>query len=158
MQAAAAQDPRWPLGDKAALVSDAQLGCMRATLSTPAVTQRQRQAAHDYAQAHPDTLADDLAVLEDGAARLIGQAMLAGAEGTPANPLAGATREETRALAAFVTEPRYADLRRATGLEQLIGGGTERASQRGRDLGRALLVKAMTDAFLHCHIPVELLY
>ena len=40
----------------------------------------------------------------------------------------------------------------------LLGGGTERAAQRGRDLGHALVVKAMTDAFLSCHIPVKLLY
>ena len=72
--------------------------------------------------------------------------------------LIGATPEETQALAAFATEPRYAALRRATGLDALLGGGTERAAQRGRDLGHALVVKAMTDAFLSCHIPVKLLY
>ena len=158
MDTTAAQDPRWPLAEKAALVSDAQLGCMRAALSSPAVTPRQRQAARDYASAHPDTLADDLHVLESGAARLFGQTMLAGAQGAPAKLLAGATPQETQALAAFAIEPRYAALRRATGLEDLIGGGTQRASQRGRDAGHALLVKAMTDAFLHCHIPVKLLY
>ena len=84
--------------------------------------------------------------------------MLAGA-GHPGPRLPTiATPEETQALAAFATPPRYAALRRATGLDALLGGGTERAAQRGRDLGHALVVKAMTDAFLSCHIPVKLLY
>ncbi|HOP90054.1 MAG: hypothetical protein KBE90_09975 [Ottowia sp.] len=158
MEVAAAQDARWPLGAKADLVSDTQLACMRAGLSSSVVSGRQRQAARDYAQAHADTLDGDLRVLEAGAARLIGDAMLAGA-GDPAPRLpTSATPEETQALAAFATEPRYAALRRATGLDALLGGGTERAAQRGRDLGHALVVKAMTDAFLSCHIPVKLLY
>ncbi len=160
MAAAAAQDARWPLADKADLVSDAQLGCMRQALSPQSVALRQRESARDYARAHPDTLDDDLRVLEAGAARLIGHAMLSGAERTPAAVLAGATAtpEQTQALAAFATEPRYANLRRATGLDALIGGGTQRAQRSGRQLGQALLVKHMTDAFLTCHIPVKLLY
>ncbi len=160
MASAAAQDARWPLGDKADLVSDAQLACMRQALSPQAVAARQRQSARDYALAHPDTLDADLRVLEDGAARLIGQAMLAGAERSPAAALAGAsaTPQQTQALAAFATEPRYADLRRATGLDALIGGGQQRAESGGRALGQALLVRHMTEAFLTCHIPVKLLY
>ena len=160
MASAAAQDARWPLGDKADLVSDAQLACMRQALSPQTVASRQRQSARDYARAHPDSLDDDLRVLEGGAARLIGQAMMAGAERTPAAALAGATAtpEQTQALAAFATEPRYADLRRATGRDALIGGGTQRAQRGGRELGQALLVRHMTEAFLTCHIPVKLLY
>ena len=64
MDHAAKQDPSWPLGAKAALVSEAQLGCMRRALLPTEVEAAQRKTARDYAQAHPDTLATDLAVLK----------------------------------------------------------------------------------------------
>ena len=158
MDAAAARDARWPLGAKAALVSDRQLGCMRAALSSAAVTPRQRQAARDYARSHADTLDDELQILEAGAAALFGDAMLAAAERRPGGSLAGASPVQAQALVALMTEPRYAALRHASGLDGLLDGGAERARQRGRELGQTLLVRHMTDAFLTCHIPVKLLY
>jgi hypothetical protein len=158
LDASAAQDARWPLADKAELVSAAQLDCMRGTLSSGELLPRQRQLARDYARAHPDALASELQVLEAGAARLIGEAMLAGAGLLPV--AAPATPAETEALAAFVTQPRFAGLRRATGLEHLAGavGAPADPRQRGRTLGRQLLTRFMTDAFVQCHIPVKLLY
>ena len=159
LDAAAAQDARWPLAGKADMVSGAQLACVRRTLSDAEVTARQRQAARDYARAHPDTLADELQVLENGAARLFGEAMLAGA-GLIAAP-APATARETEALAAFAAAPRFAALRRASGLDRLIGPAAARTAdpaRRGSALGQQLLIRSMTDAFLRCHIPVQLLY
>ena len=158
MQHAATQDPRWPLGDKAALVSQAQLGCMRQAMSPGDIEAAQRELAHDYAKAHPDALADELAVLERGAARLIGQAMREGGQLPAPQPARAATTEESRALIAFATEARYAGLRQATGLERLAGGEPAPTTQRGQDIGRAITVKFLTDAFLRCHIPVKLLY
>lgn len=159
MAAAAARDAKWPLGEKASLVSAAQLGCMRQALSPAEINTAQRQLARDYAGAHPGTLVSDLSVLERGAARLIGQAMRQGAGVRDAAPIPPATIEETQALAAFATEPRYATLREATGLKRLAGGGAPgNSTQRGQDIARVLTVKFMTDAFLRCHIPVKLLY
>ena len=156
MDHSAANDPRWPLGDKADLLSDRQMVCMRQALTSNEVDAAQRQLAQAYAQAHPDTLAADLDVLEGGAARLIGQAMRQGAglrvaERPP-------TADEARALAAFATDARYANLRQATGLERLAGGAPAAANQRGKDISNVLTVKFLTDAFLRCHIPVKLLY
>ena len=54
MDHAAKQDPSWPLGAKAALVSEAQLGCMRRALLPTEVESAQRKTARDYAQAHPE--------------------------------------------------------------------------------------------------------
>lgn len=158
LDASAAQDARWPLADKAELVSAAQLDCMRGALSSGELLPRQRQVARDYARAHSDALASELQVLEAGAARLIGEAMLAGAGLLPA--AAPATPAETEALAAFATQSRFAGLRRATGLEHLAGaaGAPADPRQRGRALGRQLLTRFMTDAFVQCHIPVKLLY
>ncbi|QTD46431.1 hypothetical protein [Ottowia testudinis] len=155
----AERDPRWPLGDKARLVSDAQLGCMRRVLSPVEVRTAQRQVARDYAQAHADTLAADLDVLEGGAARLIGQAMREGA-GLPAEGerRAHATAEETRALAAFARDARYASLRDATGLTALAEGVSASAERRGQEIVNTLTVNFLTNAFLRCHIPVKLLY
>ena len=161
MDAAQAADPRWPLGSKAVLVSAAQLGCMRGQLDSATITARQRQDARRYALAHPDTLEADLQVLQAGAARLLGQALRSGAgggAGTGASLLQGATPAEVQALVAFTTEARYAPLRHATGVDQLLGGGPGGAGERGRAMGQALLSQAMTDAFLNCHIPVSLLY
>ena len=158
MDAAQAADPRWPLGDKAALVSARQLGCMRGRLDSATVTARQREAARQYAEAHPDTLAADLQVLQAGAARLLGQAMRGGRGASADALLQGATPAEVQALVAFTTEARYAPLRHATGVDQLLGGGPGGAGERGRAMGQALLSQAMTDAFLNCHIPVSLLY
>ena len=159
LDAAAARDPRWPLEDKARLVSAAQLACMRRALSSAEVTPRQRQAAREHARQHPELLADGLQVLEGGAARLIGEGMLAGAGLAP--PPAPASARESAALTALATEPRLEPLRRATGLDQLLGARTappaERAS-RGRAFGQRALENLMTDAFLRCHIPVKLLY
>lgn len=160
MDLAAAKDAHWPLGEKAGMVSGAQLGCVRRAMSSPVVTPRQRQAARDYAHAHPATLQADLQILEAGAARVLGQAMVWGAEGKTTQPLAGATAAEARAVAAFVLEPRYADLRRATGVAQMLGASTQssQAIQGGRGVAQGLLVHHLTDAFLSCHIPVKLLY
>lgn len=158
MDAAQAADPRWPLGDKAALVSARQLDCMRGRLDSATVTARQREVARQYAAAHPDTLADDLQVLQAGAARLLGQAMRGGRGSAADAVLQGATPAEVQALVAFTTEARYAPLRRATGVDQLLAGGPGGARERGRAMGQALLSQAMTDAFLNCHIPVSLLY
>ena len=156
MDHSAANDPRWPLGDKADLLSERQMVCMRQALTSNEVDAAQRQLAQAYAQAHLDTLAADLDVLEGGAARLIGQAMRQGAglrvaERPP-------TADEARALAAFATDARYANLRQATGLERLAGGAPAAANQRGKDISNVLTVKFLTDAFLRCHIPVKLLY
>ena len=158
MAHAAKQDPSWPLGAKAALVSEAQLGCMRRALPPTEVESAQRKTARDYAQAHPDTLATDLAVLEGGAARLIGEAMRSGAGLPSPRAPAPATSEQARALVAFSTEARYADLRQATGLARLAGGAPASATQRGQDIARVQTVNLLTDAFLRCHIPVKLLY
>ncbi|MFD1709601.1 hypothetical protein FVQ98_11105 [Ottowia sp. GY511] len=154
----AERDPRWPLGDRARLVSDAQLSCMRQSLSPAEVRASQRQVARDYAQAHGGTLTADLEVLEDGAARLIGQAMREGAGLPIEGGRAPATTAETRALAAFARDPRYASLREATGLARLAGGEPAPAGQRGKDIASALTVNFLTNAFLRCHIPVKLLY
>ena len=158
LDATAAQDARWPLAEKADMVSAAQLGCMRGALSSTELLPRQRRMAREYALAHPDALAGELQVLEAGAARLIGESMLAGAGVLPA--ARPATAAETEALAAFATQPRFARLRRATGREHLVGAASVPTdpAQRGRALGQQLLVRFMTDAFVQCHIPVKLLY
>ena len=158
MGQSAERDPQWPLGDKARLVSDAQLACMRQALAPVEVRAAQRNVARAYAQTHADTLASDLEVLEGGAARLIGQAMREGAGLTAEGTHVPATAEQTSALAAFAREPRYAQLREATGLTRLAGGPSAPARERGKDIASALTVKFLTDAFLRCHIPVKLLY
>ena len=158
MGQSAERDPHWPLGDKARLVSDAQLACMRQALAPAEVRAAQRDVARAYAQTHADTLAADLAVLEDGAARLIGQAMREGAGLPVEGGRAPATAEQTRALAAFARDTRYARLREATGLTRLAGGPSAPAGQRGKEIASTLTVKFLTDAFLRCHIPVKLLY
>ena len=156
MDAVAQQDAQWPLGDKAGMVSPTQLACMRSHLKSAEVTPRQRQTARDYARTHPDTLAEDLRVLEGGTARLFGQSVLQGAGAGPV-PTA-ATPQESEAVTAFSTEPRFAPLRRFTGLDQVIGGAPIDARQRGREFGQRLLVPYLTDAFQRCHIPVKLLF
>lgn len=158
MDHAAAQDARWPLGKKADLVSARQLACVREALAPEQVSAIQRQKAQDYAQTNPHALADELQVLEGGAAQLVGQAMRAGAglkvDAQPPTPA------QARALASFATEARFARLRRATGLSRLAGGTHDAATprQRGQDMARALTVPFLTDAFVRCHIPVKLLY
>ena len=158
MGEAAARDPRWPLAEKAALVSPAQLGCMRQVLAPGQVQAAQRQLALDYADAHPATLTADIAVLEGGAARLIGQAMRAGAGLKAPAPTRPASEGEMRALAQFATDARFAELRQATGLSRLAGGSPRADDASGKDIARALTVNFLTDAFLRCHIPVKLLY
>ncbi|MDO5290031.1 MAG: hypothetical protein Q4F13_10425 [Pseudomonadota bacterium] len=158
MAHSATQDPRWPLGEKAELLSARQLGCVRQALSPEQISAVQRQLALDYVQAHPHTLADDLQVLEGGAAHLVGQAMRAGAGlAVDASP---PTSEQALALAAFATAPRFAPLRQATGLSRLAGNASDPATprQRGQDIAHALTVHFLTDAFVRCHIPVKLLY
>ena len=69
-----------------------------------------------------------------------------------------ATEAETRALAQFATDARFAELRQATGLARLAGGSPRADDASGKDIARALTVNFLTDAFLRCHIPVKLLY
>ncbi len=155
---AAERDARWPLGDKATMVSSRQLACMRQAMSPAEVEAAQRQRARGYALAHTDALDAELGVLEAGAARVIGESMLAGARGD-APPPAPPTPAEAEAVAEFVSSSQFARLRQATGLDALAGGaGRLVDSERGRRLGHALTVPILTDAFLRCHIPVKLIY
>lgn len=155
---AAERDARWPLGDKAAMVSRGQLACMRHAMSPDDVDAAQRRRARAYALAQPDLLDAELRVLEAGAARVIGESMLSGARGD-GRPPAPPTSAEAQAVAEFVSDPQFARLRQATGLDALAGGADRLADpERGRRLGHALTVPILTDAFLRCHIPVKLIY
>lgn len=152
----AAADPAWPVSDRVDDVSASQLLCLRGELSGKGYRRYARGLVQAYADAHPDRLDDDIALVENGVAEMFGKLVLAGAEGertgVEANPdevLAGHAPEQMEAFMTFFTAPEYAGLRELSGLgDQLSVGKTAEENeaageQVGSDLATKLMIRAM---------------
>ena len=165
-EGAQAQDPKWPLGDKAAKASAEQLACLRSELSSDGYRRIKRKDVVAYAKAHPADVMDDIRLLESGAAELFGKSVLAGAEGEasgkavdPETIFASASAAQGMALTLLVTDKQYVDLRQLIGMgnmfEQIDEGGDAQAKGEEQDaqIGAMLMIGAMAT----CELPMSVL-
>lgn len=158
-----AQDPRWPMGDKASRVSEAQLGCLRQRLSTAGFRELRRGETARFAQRHPDKVAGSIDVLKGGAAEALAESVRLGAEqertGVKADFNALAARYTPGQLSAFVdltSGNKHAALRELIGLDNVVDRNktAEQNQAAGRQQGQTIGVKLMLGALDHCKVPL----
>jgi hypothetical protein len=152
----AAEEPAWPVMEKIDEVTAKELVCLRGELSSKGYRRYTRGLVKDYADANPQRLDADIALVENGVAEMFGKLVLAGAEGertgVQANPdelLAGYSPAQTEAFMAFFSAPEYAGLRRVAGVgnqfdENKSAEENEAAGEQlGSDLASKLMFRAM---------------
>lgn len=163
-----AGDPKWPLGDKAGQATPAQLACLRSELSSTGYRRTKRQHVQAYAAAHPERIADDIRLLEAGAAELFGKFVLAGAEGEasgqPADTdaiVAKASAAEGLALTSLATDESNADLRDLIGMgsmfDQMETDKGDAMKEKGEARGKQIGVQLMIGAMDTCKLPLSAL-
>lgn len=161
------QDPNWPMQEKPDAVSAQQLGCLRRELSVDGYRRAKRSDVAAYAQRHSSLLEQDIRVLDEGAAAMMGKLMQAGVEqertGVPAdqNALMGqAPPDQLAAFMSFMTSPDYAPLRRLAGIGNAYDNGrsTEENENAGEAAGADLATSVMLKAMGRCDVPSSVLF
>ena len=141
------KDSKWPLGDKADKATPDQLACLRGELSAAGYRRVKRKDVEAYAAAHPERVADDIRLLESGAAELFGKFVLAGAEG--------------EAITALASDAAHADLRILIGMgnmfDRLAEGNDEAMRAEGEKQGTQVGVQLMIGAMETCQLPMSAL-
>lgn len=161
----AERNPLWPVQNLSpGKVTPAQTACLRAELSPAKVSSFQRQDARTFAQRHPEQLDDAIRVLDGGGASLMGRMVMAGGDEAisgkrvdPAAVMRDATPGQINQFMNLLQHNDYAELRQALQFDGLKG---DRAldRERGRQIGRALLMRPLLAAMETCKVPASTLF
>lgn len=160
-------DQNWPMQEKPEAVTKAQLGCLRGQLSESGYRRAKRAEVAEYAAKHADLLDQDIRVLSEGGAFLMGKLMLAGVEqertGVPvseAELMADATPEQLMSFMSFMTAPDYAPLRRLAGIGNAFdaGASAEENEASGEAAGSDMATRVMLGAMSACDVPTSVLF
>lgn len=137
----AAADPTWPLKEKASAVSTTQLACMRNEMSPAGWRRAKLDDAKQFAAAHPDSLADDIKLLDSGAAMVAGKFVEAGITAHKTGQSVDAktvmktvSPQQASAFMTMLLDPKYASLRDLAGLNDMFD--LSKSSQENREMGR----------------------
>lgn len=163
---AAAQDPTWPLQEKADGVDAAQLACMRRELSSPGFRRSRASEAAAYVEAHPSRLEDDIKTLMQAAPVFAGmvEGVIAeekgGKEFDPAEAVKSVTHDQLLAFSLLMADPKYAPLRELSGIGDAYHPGrtAEENYKAGVGIGTALFAKLMIGAMKTCDVPPAALF
>jgi hypothetical protein len=152
----AAEEPAWPVMEQIDEVTAKELVCLRGELSSEGYRRYTRGLVKDYADANPQRLDADIALVESGVAEMFGKLVLAGAEGertgVEANPdelLAEYSPAQLEAFMTFFSAAEYTGLRRLAGVgnqfdENKTAEENEAAGEKlGSDLASKLMFRAM---------------
>ena len=160
-------EPNWPMHEKPDAVTSRQLACLRRELSADGYRRVKREDAAEYVKRNPSLLEQDIRVLDEGAAMMMGKLMMAGVEqertGVPVdqNALMGeASPEQLAAFMSFMTSPDHAPLRRLAGIGNAFDH--ERSAEENENAGEAagadLATKVMLKAMGRCEVPASVLF
>src|SRR5690606_29413690 len=69
----ASQDESWPMQARPDAVTPEQLACLRTELSRDGFRRAKRRQVAEYASTHPERMQDEVRLLEDGAAEVLGR-------------------------------------------------------------------------------------
>jgi len=161
------EDPNWPMQENPGAVSKAQLGCLRGELSASGYRRAKRAEVAEYAGRHADLLDQDIRVLSEGGAFLMGKLMLAGVEqertGVPvseAEVMGQATPEQLIAFMSFMTAPEFGPLRRLAGIGNAfdVGASAEENEASGEAAGSDMATRAMLRAMSACEVSTSVLF
>jgi hypothetical protein len=157
----AAENAAWPFQDVMDKVDAGQLACVRSELSSDGYRRYQLPRVTTYAANNAGRIDKDLAVLDAGAAPLMGKLVIAGAEGerkgievNPEVVLAGATPAQLDAFMAVFSDADYAGLRELAGFgEALDPNKTEAENEAaGEKVGGDFASRLMLRALAQCDV------
>jgi hypothetical protein len=163
---ASAGKPTWPMQDNPDAVDATQLACLRSELSTEGYRRNKRAEVADYLAAHRASADDEIQVLENGAALLMGKATLAGAEKgiTGKEVDAGqlfsdSTPEQVMAFIGFINAPEYSSLRKLVGMGDAVNlaASAEENEEKGERVGAGLAMKIILQSMSTCKVPMSVL-
>ena len=159
---AAAENPLWPMAERPNALDAKQLECVRGELSSTGYRRSKRAEVEAYAKSHTSRVADDLKLLEAGAASLMGKLVIGGATAAQTGKafdehevLASATTEQALSFMKFVTDPNFAELRKLSGMGDALDptrSSTEN-EKAGHQLGMSLGAQHVIKAMGACSIP-----
>ena len=166
-------EPKWPFRH-ASNISPAELACVRAEMHAGAVIIQQREDARRYAKEHPQSLAQDIQLLESGAASALGFLMMAGigketSKQAPTAPKHNASAhevmktfslEQTQAMMQLMFDPGHEDLRKAMRINFIPDTMLDRSSARkqGAQIGARLILPSLLSAMQKCKISPAALH
>ena len=162
-ESVAAADPTWPAMERADEISARQLVCLRGELSAAGYRRYARGMVQAYADANPERLDSDIALVESGVAEMFGKLVLAGAEGErtgvqadPEQILAGYSPAQLEAFMTFFSAQEHAGLRELAGLGNQLSTAksAEENEAAGEQLGSALASKLMVRAMETCDVEL----
>lgn len=159
---AAAENPRWPVQERPGVLTEEQLACVRGELSSAGYRRVKLAEVAAYAAANPSRTADDLQLLEGGAATLMGRLVMGGAQAASTGTafdenkvLADATTAQTLSLMKFFTDPDYAALRKLSGVGNSLSVSKSKDENEaaGKQVGQSLGLQHMITAMGTCKVP-----
>lgn len=158
----ASQDASWPMQARPDAVTPEQLACLRTELSREGFRRAKRRQVAEYAAAHPERLQDEVHLLEDGAAELVGRLVNAGVNGMATGQapdadaaIKDATEQQMASATRFVNDPALASLRELSGIGEVFNTElppTEQAAA-GERLGADVARQFMLAATRTCQVP-----
>lgn len=159
---AAADDPTWPMLEKAEAFSGDEITCVRRELSSAGYRRQKRLEAEVYVMANASRIDEDLRLLEEGAATLMGRLVMGGANAARAGVafdetevLKTATNQQALAFMKFMTDPGYTDLRSVSGIGDAMNAENSKSENEkaGEELGYSLGAQAVIKSMETCKIP-----
>lgn len=162
LDAAAADDPAWPLQEKADKVSPAQLVCLRKELSSEGYRRNRHAEVAAYAKSNPDRIGGDITLLEGGAASVFRTFIDAGVNEVPGkekhDPIEltkSMSAGELMSFMTFIQDAKYAPLRELTGIGDAfdVSKSGEQNEAAGEGVGAELVTKLMLSALQTCEVP-----
>ena len=163
LEAAAAEDPKWPINDKPDAMDATQLACVRQNLRQPQFEAMMTKRAEDYVRDNPARVADDIAILEGGGgqlfARMINEGIAAGREKRQVDivKVVGASKpDEIAGMMTLANDPRYQPLRELIGFNQSISNG-ETGKAAGESAALTFMLPMLMGALTTCNVPASAL-
>lgn len=160
----ASQDPSWPMQARPDAVTPGQLSCLRTELSREGFRRAKRRQVAEYAAAHPERMQDEVRLLEEGAAEVLGRLVNAGVNdmATGQAPdvdavIKGATEQQMAAATRFVEDPALAPLRELSGIGEVFNTNLppDEQAAAGERLGANVARRFMLAATRTCQVPPE---
>lgn len=163
LEAAAKDDPTWPITGKPNVMDARQLACVRENLGERQFQEMMVKRAESYVHENPARIAEDLRLLEGGGgqlfARMVSEGIKAqrGKQEMDANQLmVGATPEDIAGMMALASDPRNQPLRVLIGFDQTITNG-DSGKRAGHSAALTFMVPMLMGAMSACNVPTSAL-
>lgn len=164
-------EPKWPFQQRSNKIRPAELACVRAEMAPEKIAVQQHEDARRYAKAHPERLAQDIQLLESGAASAMNALIMDGinepgnrssstSERRKANAvMKKLSAQQKQAMLQLLFNPDYSDLRKAMRIDFIPEAMFNRADayRQGARVGAGLLLPPLMLAMQKCQVTIEVL-